>query len=182
MCGTLATISASKSHLTPAQIFGQRVRETRERRGWTQAELAEKLHIERTTLNKIEKGSRGDIRISQLFEFAKVLDIAPVHLLTPRLEGVGMVPTPGSKPMRPRDARSWIRGEVVLGKPDPVEYLLDLPEDEQRLLLEELVLQGETSQLERLLRAESTSAQAERLLVILNKFDQARRRARKGKR
>jgi transcriptional regulator with XRE-family HTH domain len=40
------------------------------------------LPIDRTTLNKIEKGSRGDVAISQLFEFAKVLGIAPVHLLT----------------------------------------------------------------------------------------------------
>src|SRR5438045_2973681 len=130
-------MSAPKSHLTPPEVFGQRVRETRERRGWKQWELADRLNIDRTTLNKIEQGSRGDIKISQLFEFAKALDIAPVYLLTPRLEDAGVVLTPGSKPMRPRDARKWIRGEVVRRGVDFAGWLLDLPQDEQRIILEE---------------------------------------------
>jgi putative transcriptional regulator len=143
-CGIIAKMSAQRSHLSPAQVFGRRLRETRERRGWKQGELADRLRIDRTTLNKIENGTRGDVRLSQLFQFARALDIAPVNLLTPRLDDVDLVVTPGSKPMRPSEARKWIRGESVIGRPDPVGYLLDLPQDEQRLLLEELLSEGLT--------------------------------------
>jgi transcriptional regulator with XRE-family HTH domain len=172
-CGRIATMSAHKSHLTPAQVFGLRVRETRERRGWDQGELAERLHIHRTTLNKIEKGSRSDVSISQLFEFAKVLDIAPVHLLTPRLDDAGLVVTPGSKPMRPRDARGWIRGDLLLSSPDPVGYLLDLPIDEQRLVLEALLTQG-MSPLTAQLAADSLEAKVDEIVDAINKKEENR--------
>jgi transcriptional regulator with XRE-family HTH domain len=124
-------MSAPKSHLTPAEVFGRRVREARERRGWNQREAAERLAVDRTTLNKIEMGSRGDVSISQLFTFANVLGIAPVHLLTPRADDLDVEITRGGPVMSPSDARRWIRGALPEGA-DPLEWLLDLPRDEQR--------------------------------------------------
>jgi transcriptional regulator with XRE-family HTH domain len=173
MCGTLAKMRAKKSHLTPAQVFGHRLRETRERRGWKQGEFADQLGIDRTTLNKIENGTRGDVKISQLFEFAKALDIAPIYLLTPRLDDVGVVVTPGSKPMRPRDARRWIRGEVMRRGVDPVEWLLDLPRDEQQIVLEELGYRqaGADTELLRGLKKEEIAEWAAALLEALERKD-----------
>ena len=125
-------MSAAKSHLTLAQAFGQRVREARERRGWSQGELAKRLRIDRTTLNKIERGSRGDVSISQLFAFATVLGIAPVYLLTPQSDGPEVELTVGGPVVSPADARQWIRGEPPEEFDAWREWLLDLPRDEQR--------------------------------------------------
>lgn len=77
-------VRAKSSHLTPPAIFGRRVGEIRRVRGLSQAELAKRIGVDRTTLNKIENGSRADVSISQLFAFAEALGVAPVHLLTPR--------------------------------------------------------------------------------------------------
>jgi transcriptional regulator with XRE-family HTH domain len=39
--------------------FGQRLRDLREQRGWTQVELAEKLGLDRSYLADIERGHRN---------------------------------------------------------------------------------------------------------------------------
>jgi len=39
--------------------FGQRLRNMREQRGWTQVELAEKLGLDRSYLADIERGNRN---------------------------------------------------------------------------------------------------------------------------
>ncbi|MGP9724934.1 helix-turn-helix domain-containing protein [Corynebacterium sp. AOP40-9SA-29] len=44
--------------LLPAADLGLRLRDTRERRGFTQVDLAQWVRIDRTILNKIEAGSR----------------------------------------------------------------------------------------------------------------------------
>src|SRR5262249_35446097 len=130
----------AKSHLTPADVFGMRVREARELLGWSQAEAAKQLGVERTTLNKIERGVRSDVRVSQLFEFALTLKTNPVHLLTPRQDGQSDVQLAvGGPVLSPQDARSWIRGAPLPGV-NQLEWLLNLPRDEQRTYLEGLLI------------------------------------------
>jgi len=137
----IAKMGAPKSHPTPAQVFGARVREARLRREWSQSELARRLNIDRTTLNKIERGVRGDVSISQLFTFADVLHISPTHLLTPRAADGEVQLTPGRR-MGAADARLWIRGSLPLSGDDPLEWFLDLPRDEQRTVLESSLTAG----------------------------------------
>jgi transcriptional regulator with XRE-family HTH domain len=144
-------MSASKSHQqTIPQLFGTRVREVRESRRLSQGELAKLVAIDRTTLNKIERGSRGDVSISQLFAFAAALEISPLYLVTPQ-DGSEPVVVTANLTLAAAAARAWIRGAALPGK-DPIEHFLDLPRDEQRALLarertDRLVASGEVSPL-----------------------------------
>jgi transcriptional regulator with XRE-family HTH domain len=128
-------MSALKSQLTPPQVFGRRVREVRESRGLKQGELAKLVRIDRTTLNKIERGSRGDVSITQLFSFAAALRISPLFLVTPHDGSEPLSVTPTLE-LTAAEARAWIRGGPLPGADvDPLDYFLDLPRDEQRHLL-----------------------------------------------
>jgi transcriptional regulator with XRE-family HTH domain len=130
---------ALKSHLTPSQVFGQRLRELRQRRGWNQREFAERAHVDRTTVNKIEQGKRNDVSISQLFAFADVLGTTPINLLTPTDPNADVEVSPGGRVLGGLAARDWIRG-VPSPHADPLEYFFDLPSDEQRELIGRIVL------------------------------------------
>ena len=100
-------------------MFGKRLHELRERRGWNQRELAERAHVDRTTVNKIEQGVRNDVSISQLFAFAEVLGTTPINLLTPvNLHQIEI--SPGGRVLGGLKTRGWIRGV-----PDPDADQLD---------------------------------------------------------
>jgi transcriptional regulator with XRE-family HTH domain len=131
---------AGKSHLTPARVFGARVRELRQRRGLSQGELADRLHLHRTTVNKIESGALGDVSISQLFAFAEGLGTSPIYLLTPGDEGPDLELTTGGRVVDANAARDWIRGSPP-PETDALEFFLDLPRSEQRLWLRRIFQQ-----------------------------------------
>ena len=59
--------------------IGDRVREIRQQRGWTQAELGEKCRLHRTFIGSVERGERN-ISILNLRLLAKVLrmDLAAI--------------------------------------------------------------------------------------------------------
>lgn len=59
---------------------GFKVCESRLRKGWTQAELAEKAGIAQANLSNIEKGKR-DFTVSMLFRLAAALDMRPAELI-----------------------------------------------------------------------------------------------------
>jgi transcriptional regulator with XRE-family HTH domain len=139
-------MSASKSHLTPAQVFGERLRELRQRRGWNQRELAERAHVDRTTVNKIEQGGRSDVSISQLFTFAEVLDTSPINLLTPGVATAQIEVSAGGRVLSGLEARRWIRGDAPAPDADPLDYFLDLPIDEQRDIIGSFVASARESE------------------------------------
>lgn len=60
--------------------FGDRVRRLREKRGWSQAELAEKAGLAPTALSRILKGDR-DPRMGHLVELASALEISLTELV-----------------------------------------------------------------------------------------------------
>jgi len=125
--------TVEKSHTTPARVFGARVREIRQLRGLSQTELARRVPIDRTTLNKIERGKRSDVAISQLFAFAEALEVAPVHLLSPRQTDEAVELTVGGRVVSGREAREWVRGiqpQFESGE-EFAAWLLTLPRDEQ---------------------------------------------------
>jgi transcriptional regulator with XRE-family HTH domain len=62
---------------------GQRIRARREERGWTQAELAERLGRTQTAVSYWESGRRG-LSLDDLVEVAEVLGIAGAELLPDR--------------------------------------------------------------------------------------------------
>ena len=61
--------------------IGEKVKEARLQKGWTQQELAEKLgYKSRSSINKIEVGDR-DVPRKQIIEIAKALEVKPAYLM-----------------------------------------------------------------------------------------------------
>lgn len=76
--------------------FGVLLRETRNRAGLTQDDLAKRMSLSRTAITNIEKGNQG-VSLLQLYEFAAQLNVSPVELLPD--EGFDS-PTRSTKQMR----------------------------------------------------------------------------------
>jgi transcriptional regulator with XRE-family HTH domain len=115
-----------KKEQTPSDVAGARVREVRQRRGLTVEDCAAECakegapELTRLALYKIE-GSRAAasrkarrLSVDELFILAKVLNVAPVHLLVPPDEsGEPYRVTPATTAERWR-VRGWIRGHGLL--------------------------------------------------------------------
>ncbi|WP_419994760.1 helix-turn-helix domain-containing protein [Streptomyces boninensis] len=128
-------------------VIAERVREARARHGFTAQILADKLkHVgvpwDRATVTKVETGRRQNITVVELLALARVLDVAPVHLLVPVDDRPYQV-TPGhearegSPAVEPevRDAarvRAWVRGEEPLPSTDRRIFRSEVPLDEMR--------------------------------------------------
>ncbi len=161
---------SEKSALTPGMIFGRRVKEARKSRGLTQRSLAELLtesdyKTDRTTVVRIEKGFRADVSLSDLFAYAQALDVFPVHLLVPLEDEAPVAVTP-SRVIPARKARAWIRGEELLRGADPRGVFDQLPEREQRALVEAAL----TKDLDALGRALMTEKTAEKTQEVLDEL------------
>lgn len=73
--------------LSPSQVFGARLRETRRARGMSQEALAERMSavgrpIGRPALLRIEKGTRG-VSLDEALALAECLAAVPANLLSP---------------------------------------------------------------------------------------------------
>jgi len=66
--------------MAPAKRLAMRVKEERERRGWTQEQLAEKAGISRGFLARLET-ARHDPKLSTLEKIAKALKVDIAKLL-----------------------------------------------------------------------------------------------------
>ena len=62
------------------RLLGQRIRELRERRGWSQEELARRSDRHFTYIGRIERGEQN-VTVEVLFEIARALDTTPDQLL-----------------------------------------------------------------------------------------------------
>ncbi|BBI34954.1 helix-turn-helix domain-containing protein [Cohnella abietis] len=60
--------------------IGRRIREERDKKGWTQQELSDKTEFTRSSIANIESG-RQKIQVHVLFVFATIFNINPVELL-----------------------------------------------------------------------------------------------------
>jgi transcriptional regulator with XRE-family HTH domain len=60
--------------------LGERVRALREKRGWSQEELAHETGFGRSFMSAIERGKK-DIRLSTLCKLAALFDVTPSQLL-----------------------------------------------------------------------------------------------------
>jgi transcriptional regulator with XRE-family HTH domain len=127
--------SAPVEPLTPSTIMARRMRELRERRGWTAEQLASRCaeagmpSLTRSVIANAESGRRqGGFTIEEMLTLAYVLDVAPVYLflpieaalvsVTPRwVSSVGYV-------------REWVRGNYPLPGQDPRLYQTQRPEVE----------------------------------------------------
>jgi len=63
------------------KIFAENVRRYRQSLGWTQEELAEKLHVGQGYLSTLENGKK-DPQLKTIALFSEVLGVEPEALLT----------------------------------------------------------------------------------------------------
>lgn len=141
---------------SPTTTVAERVKDLRQRRGWTAAELALRCAdkgldgFNRSVLANIESGRRKYVTVDELVALAYVLDVAPIHLLVPvevdqtvdeHFYGVCpdvFLPVP--------EARAWVRGSHAPATVDPRVYYSEVPLDEWKppqLTSEQVVERGE---------------------------------------
>ena len=76
-------IALDEHHKRLCEIVGAKVRYYRTINRMTQTELAKKLHVTRSVIGRIEKGTYNqDISLVRLAEIAEALDISMQYLLT----------------------------------------------------------------------------------------------------
>lgn len=61
-------------------VLGEKIKEKRLERGWTQPELAERVGCNKSTILRIERGEH-DLTQSRIKEFAKALGTTPGYLM-----------------------------------------------------------------------------------------------------
>lgn len=86
--GESAADETAAAVLKPEKVFARQLRTTRERRGWTQAQLAERLSemgvkLAQSALSKIESGERG-VGLDECLSIAAALGVSPGSLAIPK--------------------------------------------------------------------------------------------------
>ncbi|MGG1515540.1 helix-turn-helix transcriptional regulator [Paenibacillus oryzisoli] len=73
--------------------IGTRIKTFREKKKWTQEELADRVHRSRTSITNIEQGKQR-FQIHSLYEIAETLGITPLELLPQPAELITNVELP----------------------------------------------------------------------------------------
>jgi transcriptional regulator with XRE-family HTH domain len=126
--------------LSPVATVARRVKEVRGRKGMTAKELADKLRDDagvkwdRATVTKLETGHRQTLTVVELLALARVLDVAPTHLLVP-LDDRPFQVTPKEVQESGR-VRQWLRGEKHLPGTDLQVFYSEVPLAEMRQVVE----------------------------------------------
>lgn len=116
------------------RTIARRVKELRTRQGLTADQLAHLLSEQgvpwdRTLVSKLENGHRQNLTVVEFLTLARVLHVAPVHLLVlPTSEGTFQVTPEEACP--PSDARAWIRGATELPGTDRRIFRTEVPLNE----------------------------------------------------
>jgi transcriptional regulator with XRE-family HTH domain len=110
-------------YITPSSYVGPQVRRWRDEKGWSQKQLADRLHElgnehtgwSQTKIHKLEAGKLTRVLVDDVFELALALDVSPLYLLTPLAghddEGNAYKVWLGGKLTHwPWVVRQWIRG------------------------------------------------------------------------
>ena len=103
--------------------IGQKIRAKRMERGWSQRDLAAKMHYsDHSTIGKIETG-KVDIPQSRIVQFAEVLDVSIAYLM-------GWEEENGQKEKPPGD------GELSEGQQALIEFARTVPEEKAEMILQ----------------------------------------------
>jgi transcriptional regulator with XRE-family HTH domain len=130
--------------MSPEEIVPVRIRELREKHGWSQADLTRVLNqfgagLDRSQVARVEQGpDKRRIQIDELVLFALALDTSLVSLLFPPGDDDRVALTPDGASMRgsatAKEARAWARGQMpLLPVQDAKFYVLSLPPSELQL-------------------------------------------------
>ena len=63
----------------PKVMFGNRVRQLRKNRGWSQEEFAHRVGLDRSYMGGVERGERN-VSLENICLIAKALEVAPAEL------------------------------------------------------------------------------------------------------
>jgi transcriptional regulator with XRE-family HTH domain len=111
-------------------VFGRRIAEVREHRGWTQKQLAERVSMRRETITMIESGKRR-VTIDEWLAIAAALNAPPLHLIVSMDdEAMGTI---GKEVHVATRLRAWIRGRMPLRVGDTretMDWLAEWPSSE----------------------------------------------------
>jgi len=124
--------------MSPGDVFADRLKQVRTRKGWTQERLSAELTklghpLHRVTLAKLEGGGTRSQNVSlrDVLAIAAALGVAPIHLFVPFSDRDYVAITP--KLVRTgANVRAWVRGRGLLGDEDERFYFTELPPEEQR--------------------------------------------------
>lgn len=106
--------------VTPVSAIARRVKELRNRHGWTAADLGERLATrgvkwDRFTVANLESGKRQNVNVVELLALADALATAPVNLLVPITDEPYQVTAGERERIENADAvREWVRGNKPL--------------------------------------------------------------------
>jgi transcriptional regulator with XRE-family HTH domain len=110
-------------HKELLKVFGERVKQLRLARGWTQGEVATRAQVTRDFLGRAERGDR-EPSLFVLLKLATVFGVAPAYLLTP-LEGQNQLQIEEIKAFlvpKSSDEITWLRDilKLVSEPPNPI--------------------------------------------------------------
>jgi hypothetical protein len=131
--------------------------------------------IGHSTLVKIEKGSSHVetaaelVPLRDLFALSVALETSPVYLIAPLEDEDDVAITP-HQALPARTVRAWARGAAAPPGADPLTFLVGLPEEEQRELLERLRTRGMDEQT-RVLHAEARASAIDATIDGLRQLD-----------
>lgn len=130
---------------TPSDVIGHRLKELRNRHGWTAAELGKRcgevgLPLTRQAITNIEAGRRDDegarrrhVTVDELLALSLVLNVAPVNLMIP-IDSSGTYPVTSTNTVHTQLARNWVRGTDPLPDMDERVFFSEVPSDEFRVM------------------------------------------------
>jgi transcriptional regulator with XRE-family HTH domain len=132
------------------------MREVRDRRSWSRAQLAERLRargyaVDALGLARIENGRKAEVDLDLVVGVAYALDVSPLFLMLPDeptasgSEAERVLVDATAPPVSHYPLRAWLRGQNPLPGQDEVEFFRALPGDE----LLQRVIEREESTLDR---------------------------------
>jgi transcriptional regulator with XRE-family HTH domain len=123
----------------PSEVFAEQMRIQRERKGWTQKQLAARLAklgflVHQTTIAKWEAGERR-ISLDEALAISVALDVGPAHMVAGSYLGVtfgrpSIALSAKTPPVSARQMRMWVRGQQALWGQDEKRYYTEVAPDE----------------------------------------------------
>jgi transcriptional regulator with XRE-family HTH domain len=118
----------------PVEVVARRMREVRETRRLTAAQLADLMRAagipwDRQIVTNLETGRRQAVSVDELLALAVVLQVAPIHLLVP-LDGEQPYRVTPEWVQRAIRVREWVRGTLPLRPEDRRLYYSEIPDNE----------------------------------------------------
>lgn len=130
-----------------AAVVARRVREIRDRRGWSGAVLAERMaaaglpQFDRGVIANFESGRRRSVSIDEVLVLALVLDVAPLDLFVP-VDGDRVDDLVGGE-VEPGLVRAWVRGTQPLPGQNTRTFRTEVPDEEWEAFEERGATAGE---------------------------------------